>query len=395
MVVQDHIRVALRIAFFLAMALACCIPITPASTARAESHVTSSIIAAKQALHNTRFLYVGCPQSKTLLIFSVDKEGVLCSVSTVLSKPLSESSNGFSDPWRPTAPMVIGRLIYSIDGDSLFQFRVNDVGLPQPLTPSTICLSNSPFCLTLSPDMSSVYALHYEPGNIIHLMPQSDGSMTRLPDVVRVGGFPNRIIIDPADRFAYVSVDGTTQTICYRIEGDGVLDADSSRTFTMAERGFQDEGGSSLITFTPDGKYAYDVSKYMIFQYRVMPNGEFKALSSQAVVRDIETYFSLVIAPDGRCAYAVNSDNSITEFRIGEDGRLFAIGSLPATPLWHAYKGYRAILIDSASQFAYVTSPQQHTVVRYRVANDGQLTAPLAVVVPEKLIPETLAMVQE
>lgn len=383
------------IAFFLCIASANFLLVIPTSIARADCPTPSSNSIISTVLQKPRFLYVGCPQSGTLLIYGISVTGGLRLVGTVHSKPLSESWNGFSDGWRPTAPAVTGRLVYSIDGDTLFQYHVDDVGLPQPLTPSTVSLSNSPFCLTVAPDGSNVYALHYEPGNIIHLTSVPDGTLTRLPDVVQITSSPDRIVLDPTDRFAYVSIDGTTQTDRYRVGGNGVLDSDSPRSFTMGGRGFQDDGGSSLITFTPDGKFVYDVSKNTIFQYRVLSNGVLKALSPRAVVRAADMYFPLVMAPKGQYAYAVNSDNSITEFQIGIDGKLSAIGSLAATPLWHSLKGYRAILMDINGEFAYITSPQQHLVVRYRVANNGTLITPLVVLVPGNQIPETLAMVQE
>jgi 6-phosphogluconolactonase (cycloisomerase 2 family) len=137
---------------------------------------------------------------------------------------------------------------------------------------------------------------------------------------------------------------------------------------------------TSTLTVVPVG-YAYvaNFSEDTVSQYVIGSNGALTPLATAEVSAD-NSPIALAADAQGRYLYVVNNgdvgnvgnvpNGTISQYAIGLDGSLTALGSTVATG-----KRPSAIVVHPSGRYVYVTNRDDGTVSQYAVASNGALTA--------------------
>lgn len=213
----------------------------------------------------------------------------------------------------------------------------------------------------------------------------ADGTLTPLntPRVSIPGGGEFRdIVVAPSGKYAYtVAWDYTTGNPVvgqYAVGTDGALTAMSTPSAAIAT-------GTTpqRIVVDPSGRYAYvlnsdSVSQYIIGRVGILGTPGMLMLMTPATIATGPLPTDIIVHPSGKYVYVTNAgDTTLSQYKIGASiGAYGALASLsPATvPAVLAGSYGMWISVDPSGQYAYVGKWDNTNVLRYRIGQ-GALTA--------------------
>ncbi len=244
----------------------------------------------------------------------------------------------------------------------------------------------APCHVTVSQDGKFVLVANYMGGNVAVFPVQANGSLgAAVANVQHQGKSVNakrqeaphahNVVLDPANRFAFVSDLGIDKVMIYRFDAaTGKLEPHATPA-----AGLKPGAGPRHFTFHPQGKYAYVIneldSTVTAFAYDPAKGSlrELQTVSTLPAGFSGESFCADIHAsPDGRFLYGSNrGHNSIAAFAInGQTGRLTPAGHTPTGGKWP-----RNFTLDPSGNFLLVANQHTNNVVVFRRdAKTGQLT---------------------
>jgi 6-phosphogluconolactonase len=238
--------------------------------------------------------------------------------------------------------------------------------------------------LGFDPQGRFAYVLHIGNG-ITQFSVGTDGALEALavPEVSTVTPGPWMIKFSSDDRFAYVADHGTDFPGLLPIPGDGVeqyaVAPDTGELSHLSPAYALAGYATSDVALDATNTYAYATSgDNAVYEYSVGSDGELTPLSPASVTGVFAS--GIVIHPNNKYAYATsasavistsNEPGSVSQFNLGTGGQLQPM----ATPTAPAGNGAASVTFDPLAQFVYVVNRSDDTVSEYSIGSDGSLTA--------------------
>ena len=245
------------------------------------------------------------------------------------------------------------------------------------------------------------YTANFDDSTLSQYAIVTGGSLVPLapPTVVSAGlSYPTSIVVDPTDRYAYVTNAGLgpggigVATVSeYAIEADGVLVPLSTPIVASALN-------PRSIAIDPTGRFAYVVNEgeipiggtggNSISQYAIGASGELAPMAP-ATVTTGHLPGSIAIDPTGHYAYVTNnSDNTISQYTIGTDGALTPMSTPTVTTGTHPF----SVIADPTGPYVYCVNFNGDSVSQYAIGA-GSALAPLGTpTVATGHIPDSMAV---
>lgn len=244
----------------------------------------------------------------------------------------------------------------------------------------------APCYVTVSQDGKFVLVANYMGGNVTVFPVEADGSLGAAVEHVQhqgksvnakrqEGPHAHNVVLDPANRFAFVSDLGIDKIMIYRFDAaTGKLQPHATPAAAM-----KPGAGPRHLTFHPQGKYAYVISELnstvTAFAYDPAAGRlrELQTVSTLPAGFAGESFCADIHAsPDGKFLYGSNrGHDSIAAFAInGQTGKLTPAGHTPTGGKWP-----RNFALDPSGNFLVVANQHTNNVVVYRRdAKTGKLS---------------------
>jgi len=199
-----------------------------------------------------------------------------------------------------------------------------------------------------------------------------DGAGALVP-VVSVSEFPlppevtgtSSIVVSPTGKNAYL-VGGSIDSLQYSIGPDGALASLSTPTIAGG-------GNPRNLAVAPSGKHAYTVDSNEIRQYAAAADGALTSMSTATAEKANGTSpRKIIVDPSGKYAYVLNSEDSVSQYTIGNTGTLTSMTTATIAtgvqPL--------DIIVHPSGKYLYVINYTDPIVSQYAIGANGAL-APL------------------
>ncbi|MFN4293577.1 MAG: lactonase family protein [Thermoflexales bacterium] len=243
-----------------------------------------------------------------------------------------------------------------------------------------------PCHLTVDATGRHVLVANYGSGSVAVLPIAADGALGEASDFAQhhgTGVNPQRqegphahsVILDPANRFAFVADLGLDRVMIYRFDAERGKLAPNEPAFAPVKPG----AGPRHFTFHPSGRFAYVINELdntvTAFAYDA-ERGALRELQTIATLPEgyAQTSYcaDVHIAPSGRFLYGSNrGHDSIAIFAIADDGRLSPRGQTPTNGRWP-----RNFALDPTGRFMWVANQQSDAITLFAVDEaTGQLSA--------------------
>ncbi|GIV85019.1 MAG: 6-phosphogluconolactonase [Candidatus Roseilinea sp.] len=230
-----------------------------------------------------------------------------------------------------------------------------------------------------------VLVANYGSGSVAVLPIHADGSLAEAGDFVQHHGAsinPQRqegphahsVILDPANRFAFVADLGLDRVMIYRFDAERGKLTPNEPAFAPVKPG----AGPRHFTFHPGGRFAYVINELdntvTAFAYDA-ERGALRALQTISTLPEgyAQTSYGadVHIAPSGRFLYGSNrGHDSIAIFAIADDGRLSPRGQAPTHGRWP-----RNFALDPTGRFMWIANQESNAVTLCAVDEaTGQLS---------------------
>lgn len=238
-------------------------------------------------------------------------------------------------------------------------------------------MGGSPCYVTVDESGRSVLVANYSGGNVAILPVLSDGSLGEATDVKQdegssvnaarqQGPHAHCIVLDPANRFAYICDLGTDKIMIYRFDRRRGNLVPARQPWVQVKPG----AGPRHLTFHPGGKYAYVVNEMhatvTAFEHD-RSDGDLKELQTLPTLpRDptaADSGADIHVSPDGRFLYCSNrGHDSIAAFKINK-------GNGELTFIAHESTGGkipRNFAIDPTGTYLLVANQKSDNIVTFR-----------------------------
>jgi 6-phosphogluconolactonase (cycloisomerase 2 family) len=205
--------------------------------------------------------------------------------------------------------------IFNNVGGSLY---FDNAGQLSPLSPPFVTGSGEADNISVSPDGSLVFAVHYD-SNITQYKVDINGQLLALATPIIPSRGTSKVVLTPNGKFAYLVGQLSNTISLFNMDPTSGLSPFIPPTMPTGDVSPEE------IVITPNGKFAYVTSDGLILQYSIDPiSGKLSPLTP-AAIRTVSTRV-IDISPDGRFAYvgfsSRGSSSGIQQFSIGTDGQL-------------------------------------------------------------------------
>ncbi|MDQ2731088.1 MAG: lactonase family protein, partial [Armatimonadota bacterium] len=260
---------------------------------------------------------------------------------------------------------------YCPTGYAIDQYRVQEDGTLEPLTPATAPAGPGPYSITFSLDGRFAYAGDDGDGAIWQYRVKEDGALTPLvpPSVAGGAGILHQVTLSPDGRFAYMANRDANTVAQYRVGTDGALYPLDPPTIPAG-----DEPVGFFVS--PSGRFAYapgGKATGAIYQYKVGLSGRLEPLA-KPVSTENDLSAGLAFAHAGTCAYVTcwflvhgRHYGSVRQYRVLGDGQLVPF----STPRISAGIAPFPPEILPSGEFAYVHS--RDGIWQFRITPAGSL----------------------
>jgi 6-phosphogluconolactonase len=242
-----------------------------------------------------------------------------------------------------------------------------------------------PCYVTVDREDRFVLAANYGSGSVAVFPIAEDGRLQPASCVVQhegssvnarqKGPHAHSIVLDPANRYAFVPDLGIDKIMIYRFDREHGKLLPNDPPFAKCEPG----SGPRHFTFHPDGKHAYVIeeisSTVTAFAYDA-DAGTLKSLQKISTLpkdfKGTNTSADIHVHPSGRFLYGSNrGHDSITGFAIdGKTGELRLLGYTPTQG-----KNPRNFAIDPSGTFLLAANQDGNNIVSFRINQEtGELT---------------------
>ncbi|BCX03906.1 MAG: hypothetical protein KatS3mg053_1844 [Candidatus Roseilinea sp.] len=240
----------------------------------------------------------------------------------------------------------------------------------------------------LSVDATGRFVLvaNYGSGSVAVLPVNADGSLAEASDFVQHHGSsvnPQRqegphahsIILDPANRFAFVADLGLDKVMIYRFDAERGKLMPNEPACTPVKPG----AGPRHFTFHPSGRFAYVINELDNTVTAFAYDAERGALHELQTISTLPEGYAQTsycadvhVAASGRFLYGSNrGHDSIAIFAIHDDGRLSSLGQEPTRGHWP-----RNFALDPTGRFLWAANQESDTITVFAVdATTGRLLA--------------------
>ncbi|HEX8282943.1 MAG TPA: lactonase family protein [Pyrinomonadaceae bacterium] len=236
----------------------------------------------------------------------------------------------------------------------------------------------APCYVTLDASGRFLLVANYSGGNVAALPVNEDGSLGEAVDVERgAGRGPNRerqeaphahsVLLDGANRFAYVCDLGTDKVMVYRFDArNGALSQNAPPSVSM-----KPGAGPRHLAFHPKGRFVYVLNELDSTVTALAHDAARGTLRASQTVSLLPAGFTgantgadIHLTPDGRFLYCSNrGDDSIAGFVVNSHtGGLRLVGHTPAggqTP--------RNFVIDPSGRYLLVANQKSDNIVSFRI----------------------------
>jgi 6-phosphogluconolactonase len=173
---------------------------------------------------------------------------------------------------------------------------------------------------------------------------------------------PACAVFSPDGRFLVVSLRGLDQLLTFRVMPGGLL-SDSVITVSSGD-------GPFGMAFTQHGVLLVsEVGPNALSSYRILDDDALEVISASIPTNQGATCW-VAVTPDGLWAYTANAGTgTISLFRVGRDGMLTLIESVPTTPSMNGAP--IDLAIDPCGDFLYVLNGAQGSISAFRIECDG------------------------
>jgi 6-phosphogluconolactonase len=245
----------------------------------------------------------------------------------------------------------------------------------------------APCYLSLDQTGHYLFAVNYLGGNVVVFPLQRDGALMEPSDIIahtgsgpdprrQDGPHPHAIVLDPANRHAFVPDLGLDRVMVYRFGRDRGRLLPNERPWAEAMPG----SGPRHMVFHPNGTHAYVINELnsTVTAYEYDP--EQGALSLRQTVATVpEGYQSANIAadihltPSGNILLASNrGHNSIACYAVDRE-----TGELLSANFVHTQgKTPRGFAVDPTSTYVLVANQDSHTIVTFVIDEAGGTLVP-------------------
>ena len=243
-----------------------------------------------------------------------------------------------------------------------------------------------PCYVTVDREGRFVLAANYNSGSVVMFPVAEDGRLQPASCVVQhegssvnlsrqKGPHAHSIVLDPANRYAFVPDLGMDKIMIYRLDREQGKLLPNDPPFAKCEPG----SGPRHFTFHPDGKHAYVIeelsSTVTAFAYDA-DTGSLESLQKISTLpqdfKGTSTCADVHVHPSGRFLYGSNrGHDSIASFTIdGKTGELRLIGYTPTQG-----KNPRNFAIDPSGTFLLAANQDGNSIVSFRINSEtGELT---------------------
>ena len=245
-----------------------------------------------------------------------------------------------------------------------------------------------PCHLTVDKTGRMLLAANYGGGSVVSFPIQPDGSVGEHNCFVQHTGRsvtprqsqPNAhsVNVSPDNRFAFVADLGLDQVLAYKLDLANATFAPHDPAFIKVVPG----SGPRHFCFHPSGRFAYVINEISMtvtaFRYDAA-NGRLKEIQTVSTLpvadgsmpKDGWSAAEVVVHPGGKFLYGSNrGHDTISVFRITEDGRLSLVHNIPAE-----VKVPRNFALDPTGQWLFTEGQKSNDIALFRVDTaTGRLT---------------------
>jgi 6-phosphogluconolactonase (cycloisomerase 2 family) len=204
----------------------------------------------------------------------------------------------------------------------------------------------------------------------------ADGTLNPLtPATAPTGSIPEGIVVDPSNRYVYVTNqgDGTVSELTIN-SSNGTLSPMTPAAVTSG----QSNAAMQAIAVNPSGNalYATDITNNDVAQFTIGSNGVLSAMST-ATVPAGSLPVGAVVDPSGKYLYVANSGNSsVSQYTINSTTGSLSPMSTPTVPgTAESYPG--ALTVDTSGRYVYMSNLIGNSISQYLIGPGGAL-APMS-----------------
>ncbi len=296
--------------------------------------------------------------SKSSLLFIIIV--ITSSVTILAAKAISNHKSKHSRPKQAAVYVVT-------DTGNVRAFRIKPTGLLSPIKSGTEEIGCKVEAVSIGPNRHFAYigcvnsSLDSTSQPFIFRCVISSNGTLKFPSS-GLSDYEGAVVsFSPNGNFAYVNMP--QRIMQYRVQPDGKLKPLAASVFFAQ--------GSGPLIIHPSGRFAYTVDNKanVVRQYGIASDGSLRFLSP-AIVKTGKTPLAFAITPNGNFSYVVNvSDNTISQYRITSQGTF-----KPLIPSFiHAGKSTSQLAVHPSGKFAYVTSVADDLILQYRISASGAL----------------------
>lgn len=247
-------------------------------------------------------------------------------------------------------------------------------------------IGSGPCHLSVDATGRFVLVANYASGSVTVLPINADGSLAEASDFVQHRGSsvnPQRqegphahsIILDPANRFAFVADLGLDKVMIYRFDAERGKLVPNDPPFAPVRPG----AGPRHFTFHPNDHFAYVINELDNTVTAFAYDAERGALRELQTISTLPEGYAQTsycadvhVAPTGRFLYGSNrGHDSIAIFAIGDDGRLSSLGQEPTRGHWP-----RNFALDPTGRFLWAANQESDAITLFAVDEaTGRLSA--------------------
>jgi 6-phosphogluconolactonase (cycloisomerase 2 family) len=238
-------------------------------------------------------------------------------------------------------------------------------GVLTPLSGSPFTAGTAAQSLLIHPSKKFLYVANSGENDISLFDISSNGTLTEVTPRTPAGSTPALLAMDSAGGFLYVADAGSTDIAVFSIDSSkGGLTAVGS-PFPIGMQPLN-------MKLSPSGGFLYVTGGTGLVEAFSVSAGVLTALGSFPA--DGTSPYGLAIDPGGANLYTANfGSNSISEFKIGSDGKLTPLSDSPLGGA--SLTAPFSLLIDPSGKFLYVANDVSNgNVAVYSIGSGGALT---------------------
>ena len=257
------------------------------------------------------------------------------------------------------------------------QFEAGLGGALSFLSPETVLAGTAPDGIALSPNGGSVYVADANKNVVLQFSVGAGGTLTpKSPASVGAGEAPRQVAVSPDGSSVYVTNELGNSVSQFSVGAGGALTPKSPATVASGNASLEEFGPEGIVV-SPDGKHVYVVNSGhsisskdgSVAELTVGAGGALSPATLPPSVLAGEAPFGIAVSPDGSSVYVTNDEeDTVSEFSVGAGGALSPVGSAPTGTV------PRGIVVSPNGKNVYVTDDGSTKISQFSVEAGGALS---------------------